>query len=88
LNVQVRFGIPFTSDSKCTAGYKKLLVRYDGKVFPCEAFKNDERFVVGNIDESDYFNRAVKRVERHALLNTLRDQVGEKESCSAQILIL
>lgn len=40
----IRFGIPFgdcTNRINCMTGIVKLDIRYDGKVYPCEAFKND-----------------------------------------------
>lgn len=42
--VVIRIGIPFIECDKrvnCLAGISKLDVRYDGKVYPCEAFKNE-----------------------------------------------
>ena len=42
----IRLGIPFTQNkftcSSCHAGTTKISIRYDGNVYPCEAFKNDE----------------------------------------------
>lgn len=43
-NIKIRLGIPFREGIKhinCMTGICKLDVRYDGKVYPCEAFKND-----------------------------------------------
>lgn len=40
-----RLGTPFHKNSfncACTAGVQKISVRYDGNVYPCESFKNDE----------------------------------------------
>lgn len=40
----IRLGIPFSDCTKrinCMTGIAKLDIRYDGKVYPCEAFKND-----------------------------------------------
>lgn len=40
----IRIGIPFSScndRTNCLTGTDKLVVRYDGKVYPCEAFKNE-----------------------------------------------
>ena len=41
----IRLGIPFTQNkftcSSCHAGTTKISIRYDGNVYPCEAFKND-----------------------------------------------
>lgn len=37
----IRVGIPLSKDSthKCTAGFDKLVIKYDGTVLPCPAFK-------------------------------------------------
>lgn len=43
-DIKIRLGVPFRDGSKrinCLTGICKLDVRYDGKVYPCEAFKND-----------------------------------------------
>lgn len=43
----VRVGIPLQnieSEYKCYAGRSKLCIRYDGKVFGCEAFKYVQLF--------------------------------------------
>ena len=43
-DLKIRLGVPFKDGAKpinCLTGICKLDVRYDGKVFPCEAFKND-----------------------------------------------
>ena len=41
---KIRIGAPLSKDSssKCIAGKNKIVVRYDGMVFPCEAFKYKE----------------------------------------------
>jgi MoaA/NifB/PqqE/SkfB family radical SAM enzyme len=38
---EIRVGIPLISDDKhkCTAGLDKLVIKYDGTVLPCPAFK-------------------------------------------------
>lgn len=43
-DIKIRLGVPFRDGAKrinCLTGICKLDVRYDGKVYPCEAFKND-----------------------------------------------
>lgn len=42
---QVRVGVPIlgeTSAAQCQAAFGKLNIRYDGKVYPCEVFKNGQ----------------------------------------------
>ncbi len=41
-DIKIRVGIPFSEkyeNRKCSAGWKKLIIRYDGAVLPCEAYK-------------------------------------------------
>ena len=89
----VRLGIPFgkmvNADCECFAGINKLIFRYDGVVFPCEAFKeapNNSEFILGNIYEdsleSIWTNHPV-----HGKLSLLRNAAVKKaESCPAQLL--
>ena len=38
----IKIGIPLLSENKhiCTAGYDKVVIRYDGQILPCPAFKD------------------------------------------------
>lgn len=40
-DIDIRIGIPLSSGNthRCNASFNKLIIRYDGAVFPCEAFK-------------------------------------------------
>lgn len=56
----IRLGIPlggFNSTIKeCHAGKSKLVVKYNGDIFPCEAFKeipNSKKYIVGNIYKNE-----------------------------------
>lgn len=43
-DIKIRLGVPFRDGAtriNCLTGICKLDVRYDGNVYPCEAFKND-----------------------------------------------
>ena len=89
----LRVGIPFSSlteeKCECFAGYSKLIFRYDGIVFPCEAFKeapNNEYYNLGNIYknelESIWCNHPV-----HNKLKLLKIKATQiKEACPAQLL--
>lgn len=90
---KIRLGIPFGNTSKtdceCFAGISKLIFRYDGVVFPCEAFKeapNNTEFMLGNIYsdslESIWHNHPV-----HYKLSQLRVSANKiNEYCPAQML--
>ena len=90
-NVELRFGIPFSGDIErpehCTAGNRKLIVRYDGKVLPCEAFKDadDAAFVLGDI-RKDSLRQMLSRGAENTRLNELRNYLCEGETCPAQML--
>ena len=43
-DVDIRIGVPLSLDAschKCEAANGKINIKYNGKVYPCEAFKND-----------------------------------------------
>lgn len=91
----LRVGIPFSNLTKekcdCFAGFSKLIFRYDGVVFPCEAFKeapNNQEYKLGSIytDELNYIwnNHPV-----HNKLNLLKINAFKKnEVCPAQLLYI
>lgn len=87
----LRFGIPFSADVErpmhCTAGIQKMIVRYDGKVLPCEAFKDadDEAFVLGDI-QYDTLEQMLDRGATNTSLCELRKIVCNAEPCLAQLL--
>ena len=92
----VRLGIPFSGCGRrinCLTGTVKLNVRYDGNVYPCEAFKNDQLRQIITV--------AVDNVKNDCLLNIYANsqylaEVREKhqsyldvntcETCFAQYL--
>lgn len=89
--LELRFGIPFSAYISrpmcCTAGNEKLIVRYDGKVLPCEAFKDagDGFFVLGDI-RHDTLAEMLGRAKQNEMLSSLRHTVCDSEPCPAQIL--
>lgn len=87
----LRFGIPFSTIletyKKCTAGEKKLIIRYDGKVLPCEAFK-DERlttYILGNVYEHT-LSILLKTGKSCSVLSLLKENTSFNEACPAQTL--
>ena len=87
----LRFGIPFSgmlNDQKhCNAGETKLIVRYDGKILPCEAFKDTRLndYFLGDIN-SDKLENALNNGQNLAILNRLKHRINIKETCPAQLL--
>lgn len=50
-NGVIRVGIPLLSDNthKCTAGFSKMVIKYDGTVLPCPAFKEYDKKVLESL---------------------------------------
>lgn len=92
--VSIRMGIPFTDCAKrisCNTGIAKLNVRYDGLVYPCEAFKNNlpEGFVESRPDS--VFDKNLKEIYEYSeYLMDIRQRLNEfqfvdcDESCMNQ----
>ena len=92
----IRIGIPLSSCTdciNCMAGSVKLNVRYDGKVFPCEAFKDDTSnrcftYSPSNIYDTsliDIYNNDVYLAEVRTMLD-MYHSVCRKEKCFNQYI--
>lgn len=75
-DLKIRLGVPFRDGNKrvnCMTGICKLDVRYDGKVYPCEAFKNDNLKRIKAEAES-VKEKSLKEIYHHsAYLNQVRN---------------
>lgn len=63
-NIKIRMGVPFRNGTRrinCMTGICKLDVRYDGKVYPCEAFKNNNLMHVG-IETDNVNKKSLKEI--------------------------
>lgn len=86
-----RFGVPFSGHcgepKRCQAGISKLIMRWDGTFFPCEAFKECGRdeFSLGRAAETT-LAVALARVRSCAQLRTLKSQTIDVDTCPAQCL--
>ena len=73
----------------CKAGREKIVFKYDGLVFPCEAFKeapNKDRFILGDIAIDDLETLWI-RADNNPFLNELKIIAkANGQSCPAQIL--
>ncbi|MBD5526275.1 MAG: radical SAM protein [Lachnospiraceae bacterium] len=96
--IDIRIGVPLSIDTechKCEAAKGKLNIKYDGKVFPCEVFKNErmshclkemkpesiyEKSLVDIYTNSPYLT-LVRELEQEFLCT------GECEACIGQYLI-
>lgn len=79
--ISIRFGIPFSDCMRrksCMTGTSKLNIRYDGLVYPCEAFKNDlpEDFVAIR-PESVYMKSLKDIYTQSAYLAEIRKRLQE-----------
>lgn len=80
---KIRLGLPFAAKrSNCGTGTNKLTVRYDGYVFPCEAFKDgmmeiDEGIMPDNVKE-----RSLRQIyEESPYLLTIRKCLESYREC-------
>jgi pyrroloquinoline quinone biosynthesis protein E len=89
----LRVGIPFKSlvrqKCECFAGFAKLIFRYDGIVFPCEAFKEapqNNQYILGNI-YTDSLDHIWENHPVHNRLRLLKKAAAKaEEDCPAQLL--
>jgi radical SAM protein with 4Fe4S-binding SPASM domain len=87
---RIRLGIPLSgfigTRSECNAGHNKLIIRYDGKVLPCEAFKDcgEERFVLGDIRQ-ERISGLLRRALTSDDLACLKRRAILGETCPAQV---
>lgn len=92
----IRMGIPFYECSNrinCMTGTVKMVIRYDGNVYPCEAFKNDQpKNIVHAAAENVETLRFVDIYHKSLYINEIRNwlesfqQVETCETCFAQYL--
>ena len=62
---KIRVGIPFsacTIKKNCLAGTDKLNIRYDGNVYPCEAFKNGEPQILSSYQPANIYNQSLSSI--------------------------
>lgn len=88
---KLRIGIPFSGvidqPKTCNAGESKLIIRYDGKVLPCEAFKDEQfsEFILGDI-KHDSLDDILNQTFSHLPLKRLKTNLTSPETCPAQLL--
>lgn len=94
----IRIGVPLSHSTeccKCEAARGKLNIKYDGRVFPCEVFKNDRMlFCLKGIQPDSIYDNSLTDIYHHSpYLKHVRELeqefscVGECESCLGQYLI-
>lgn len=93
----IRLGIPLsecTERINCMAGTVKLNVRYDGNVYPCEAFKNDKPSCLSLFKSENVKVKRLKDIySDSSYLNDIRNRLVEFqhvntcETCMSQYYI-
>lgn len=96
--INIRVGVPLSIGSecnKCEAARGKLNIKYDGRVFPCEVFKNERMSCClnGTYPESIYNRSLIDIYTNSPYLMHVRELEqefscrGECETCVGQYLI-
>lgn len=97
-DIDIRIGVPLSGESvcqKCEAANGKLNIKYDGKVFPCEVFKNERvsKCMNGMHPESIHDKSLLDIYNGSSYLNIVRELSkkfacgGHFETCVGQYLI-
>ncbi|MGW8159964.1 MAG: radical SAM/SPASM domain-containing protein [Desulfoprunum sp.] len=90
---KLRIGIPFSgyieNPKYCNAGESKLIIRYDGKALPCEAFKDESfnEFILGDIKDSK-IEVLLSKSKTNIKLSNLKLRITGIETCPAQFLYI
>lgn len=83
----IRLGIPFSEckgKTSCLTGTIKLDVRYDGNVYPCEAFKNDQLDEIFQINADNVHRMPLIDIYHNSTyLQRVREMLDKYQSCNA-----
>ena len=81
---KIRLGIPFSDCLRkinCMTGTSKLDIRYDGNVYPCEAFKNDNLSNVITAQSDSICDKSLKEIyQTSEYLNHVRRLLNDFQS--------
>lgn len=90
----IRIGVPLlgeTQESRCEAANGKLNIRYDGRVYPCEVFKNNRVGILEDKIPGSIFESKIEDIYQSSeYLETVRELVkqfscgGGCENCVGQ----
>ncbi|WP_373600712.1 radical SAM protein [Paraclostridium bifermentans] len=92
INVDIRLGTPLSGIKRtksCSAGWEKLVIRYNGDVLPCETFKYVNYILENNkniIPDNIYEKSILFIYNNSELLNYLRKkihEISEEGSCGS-----
>lgn len=81
---KIRLGLPFSAKhANCGTGSIKLTVRYDGYVFPCEAFKDGMMEIVENITPENVKDKSLIDIyENSDYLRRVREGLKAYSGCN------
>lgn len=81
----VRLGIPFQGCAKrvnCMTSISKLNIRYDGNVYPCEAFKNDQPFFISHAQADNVYENRLRDIYANSVyLQQIREMLEKYQAC-------
>lgn len=85
----IRIGVPLSineSEHKCEAARGKLNIRYDGKIFPCEVFKNKQFSEVLIAQVSSIYDNSIEKLYyESSFLKATREGISSFEnSCNGE----
>lgn len=97
--IDIRIGVPLSLEAechRCEAAKGKLNIKYDGKVFPCEVFKNERMsHCLKGMQPDSIYDKGLTEIYRHSpyleLVRKLEEEfscTGECETCIGQYLIM
>lgn len=81
----IRIGVPLlgeTEECHCEAANGKLNIRYDGKVFPCEVFKNNGVEPLSDCEPDNIYEKSIEYIYKDSLyLKKARELVKSHVGC-------
>lgn len=97
IQIGIRIGTPLAGEEcrhNCEAANGKLNIRYDGKVYPCEVFKNNKvKFIDGCEADCVYDKNLIEIYNNSSYLLAVRNQlamyshISDEENCIGQKFI-
>lgn len=84
--IDIRVGVPLSVDTechKCEAAKGKLNIKYDGKVFPCEVFKNERMsYCLNGIQPESIYDSSLTDIYNNSLYLKLVRELEQEFSCT------
>ena len=94
---KVRIGLPYSDGGcklYCKAASEKINIRYDGRVYPCEVFKDDLQNLIFKSEPDNIYNMSFCELfEKSIYLNQVRSYIDRfkhnscAESCIGQYML-